>query len=233
MTIHGLQKMTLLDYPGRVACTIFTAACNLRCPFCHNAGLVTKIEAAECIDEDEVLAYLQKRKGILDGVCITGGEPTLQRDLADFIRKIKAIGYDVKLDTNGTNPALLAALMEEGLLDYVAMDIKNALGKYAKTVGLADYDTAPIQKSIDLLLKGQVDYEFRTTVVAEYHTPEDIAEIAKRIAPAKKYFLQPFVDSGNLIGSPDGLLHAPDETMLRQMLTAAQEIIPSAVLRGA
>ena len=125
MLIHGFQKMTLLDYPEKVACTIFTAACNLRCPFCHNAGLVTKIENAERIDEAEVLAYLQKRKGILDGVCITGGEPTLQKDLADFIRKIRALGYAVKLDTNGTNPAVLQSLLDEGLLDYVAMDIKN------------------------------------------------------------------------------------------------------------
>ena len=233
MTIHGFQKMTLLDYPGKVACTIFTAACNLRCPFCHNAGLVTKIENAERIDESEILAYLQKRRGILDGVCITGGEPTLQRDLPDFIRKIRALGYAVKLDTNGTNPTLLAALIDEGLVDYVAMDIKNSKEKYAATIGLADYNLAPVEKSVALLLEGRVDYEFRTTVVAEYHTPEDIASIARWTRGAPRYFLQPFVDSGNLIGSPDGQLHAPDATTLNQMLTTARAIIPDTVLRGA
>ena len=233
MIIHGFQKMTLLDYPGRVACTIFTAACNLRCPFCHNAGLVTRMDAAERIDEAEILAYLKKRQGILDGVCITGGEPTLQRDLADFIRKIKAIGYDVKLDTNGTNPALLAALIDEGLLDYVAMDIKNTPEKYAATVGAPSFDVTPIQQSIDLLLTGRVDFEFRTTVVAEYHTPEDIGEIARRLCGAPRYFIQPFVDSGNLIGSSDGQLHAPDAATLDRMCCAARVTIPATVLRGA
>ena len=233
MTIHGFQKMTLLDFPGRVACTLFTAACNLRCPFCHNAGLVTSIDSAERIDEEEIFAYLQKRQGILDGVCITGGEPTLQHDLADFIRRVRALGYAVKLDTNGTNPTLLKSLIDEGLVDTVAMDIKNAPAKYPLTVGLTDYDISSIQKSIDILLKGRVDYEFRTTVVAEYHTPEDIASIARWIEGAPRYFLQPFVDSGNLIGSSDGLLHTPDAATLDKMLSAARAIIPAAVLRGA
>ena len=233
MLIHGFQKMTLLDYPGQVACTIFTAACNLRCPFCHNAGLVTRMDAAERIDEAEILAYLKKRQGILDGVCITGGEPTLQHDLADFIRKIKSLGYAVKLDTNGTNPALLAALIDEGMLDYVAMDIKNTPEKYAATVGVPSFDVTPIQQSIDLLLTGRVDFEFRTTVVAEYHTPEDIGEITRWLAGAPRYFLQPFVDSGNLIGSSDGQLHAPDAATLDRMCCAARVTIPATVLRGA
>lgn len=233
MIIHGFQKMTLLDYPGRVACTIFTAACNLRCPFCHNAGLVTKIETDQRIDESEVLAYLQKRKGILDGVCITGGEPTLQKDLADFIRKIRALGYAVKLDTNGTNPAVLQSLLDEGLLDYVAMDIKNIPEKYAATVGVASFDVTPIRQSIDLLLAGRVDYEFRTTVVAEYHTPSDIGQIAALIAGAPRYFLQPFVDSGNLIGSPDGQLHAPDDATMDEMLSCARVTISTTARRGA
>ena len=233
MTIHGFQKMTLLDYPSKVACTLFTAACNLRCPFCHNAGLVTDIENSARIDEEEILSYLKKRQGILDGVCITGGEPTLQHDLADFIRRVKALGYAVKLDTNGTNPAVLQSLLDEGLVDYVAMDIKNSKEKYAATAGLAQLDIAPIQKSIDLLLEGRMDFEFRTTVVAEYHTPADIAEIAAWIAPAPLYFLQPFVDSGNLIGSDDGQLHAPDATTLEAMVTAARATIPTTVLRGA
>ena len=233
MLIHGFQKMTLLDYPEKVACTIFTAACNLRCPFCHNAGLVTKIESAERIDEAEVLAYLQKRKGILDGVCITGGEPTLQNDLADFIRKIRALGYAVKLDTNGTNPAVLQSLLDEGLLDYVAMDIKNTPEKYAATVGVPSFDVTPIRQSIDLLLAGRVDFEFRTTVVEEYHTPEDIGEIARWLSGAPRYFLQPFVDSGNLIGSPDGQLHAPDDATMDEMLSCARVTISTTARRGA
>lgn len=233
MIIHGFQKMTLLDYPGKVACTLFTAACNFRCPFCHNAGLVTCISADERIDTEEILAYLKKRQGILDGVCITGGEPTLQHDLPEFIRAIRALGYAVKLDTNGTSPDLLAALIDEGLVDYVAMDIKNTKEKYSTTIGLADYNLAPVEKSVALLLEGRVDYEFRTTVVAEYHTPEDIASIARWIEGAPRYFLQPFVDSGNLIGSSDGQLHAPDATTLNQMLTTARAIIPKTVLRGA
>lgn len=233
MTIHGFQKMTLLDYPEKVACTIFTAACNLRCPFCHNAGLVTKIETAERIDESEVLAYLQKRKGILDGICITGGEPTLQKDLADFIRKIRDLGYAVKLDTNGTNPAVLQSLLDEGLLDYVAMDIKNTPEKYEATVGVPSFDVTPIQQSIDLLLAGRVDFEFRTTVVAEYHTPEDIGKIARWLSGAPRYFLQPFVDSGNLIGSPDGQLHAPDDATMDAMLSCARLTISTTARRGA
>ena len=233
MIIHGFQKMTLLDYPSKVACTLFTAACNLRCPFCHNAGLVTSINAAERIDEEEILSYLKKRRGILDGVCITGGEPTLQKDLADFIRRVKALGYAVKLDTNGTNPDLLAALIDEGLLDYVAMDVKNSKQKYAATVGLADYDLASVEKSVSLLLEGRVDYEFRTTVVAEYHTPADIADIAGWIKGAPRYFIQPFVDSGNLIGSCDGMLSAPDAAILDEMVLAARAAVPATVLRGA
>ncbi len=233
MIIHGFQKMTLLDYPSKVACTLFTAACNLRCPFCHNAGLVTSINAAERIDEEEILSYLKKRRGILDGVCITGGEPTLQKDLAAFIRRVKALGYAVKLDTNGTSPDLLAALIDEGLLDYVAMDVKNSKQKYAATVGLADYDLASVEKSVSLLLEGRVDYEFRTTVVAEYHTPADIADIAGWIKGAPRYFIQPFVDSGNLIGSCDGMLSAPDAAILDEMVLAARAAVPATVLRGA
>lgn len=233
MIIHGFQKMTLLDYPGKVACTLFAAACNFRCPFCHNAGLVTCISADERIDTEEILAYLKKRQGILDGVCITGGEPTLQHDLPEFIRAIRALGYAVKLDTNGSDPELLAALIDEGLVDYVAMDIKNTKEKYPTTIGLADYNLAPVEKSVALLLEGRVDYEFRTTVVAEYHTPEDIASIARWIEGAPRYFLQPFVDSGNLIGSSDGQLHAPDVKTLDEMLHAARAIIPETVLRGA
>ena len=230
MIIHGFQKMTLLDFPTKVACTIFTAACNFRCPFCHNASLVTHLQKDARLEEADILAYLKKRQGLLDGVCITGGEPTLQDDLPDFICQIKALGYAVKLDTNGSRPDVLAELLAHGLVDYVAMDVKNAPEKYAATVGLADFDLAPIQKSIELLHAGQVEYEFRTTVTHELHTPDDIEALCRYIAPAPRYFLQPFVDSGDLIGQD---LHAPDPEILAQMLERATGILPSAGLRGA
>ena len=195
-----MQKLTLLDFPGKTAATIFTLGCNLLCPFCHNALLVTDIRVADIISEDEVLTYLKKRAGILDGVCITGGEPCLQKDLPDFIRKIKEIGLSVKLDTNGTRPDVLRALINDRLLDYVAMDIKNCREKYAETTGIPDFDLSAVEESVSLLLEGRVDFEFRTTVVRELHTPEDICKIAEWISGAPRYFLQNFVDSGNLIG---------------------------------
>ena len=230
MIIHGFQKMTLLDFPGRVACTVFTAGCNFLCPFCHNARLVTQTSEQDFVREEDVLAYLEKRKGIVDGVCISGGEPTLQPDLTDFIRKIRSMGYALKLDTNGTDPELLAELLDEGLLDYVAMDVKNTPEKYAQTVGVPKYDLTPIRQSVSLLLQGKIDYEFRTTVVRELHTPEDIAAIARWISGAPRYFLQPFVDSGCLIGQD---LHAPDDKELQDMLSAAREFLPTTAIRGA
>lgn len=228
MTVNGFQKMTLLDFPGKVACTIFLGGCNMRCPFCHNAGLVLG-DGTDTFSGEEIISYLEKRKGILDGVCITGGEPTLRRDLPEFIREIKNLGYAVKLDTNGTNPALLKSLILDGLVDYVAMDIKNSFEKYPQTVGVDNFDITPIKESIDFLLSGAVDFEFRTTVVKQLHTVEDIERIAKEISPAKKYFIQNFVDSGNLIGQG---LCARDEQTLKEMLATAQKQIPGAALRG-
>lgn len=230
MTIHGFQKMTLLDFPGRVACTIFTAGCNFRCPFCHNAGLVTHLDTAARVDEQEILSYLIKRKGILDGVCITGGEPTLQRDLPEFIRRVRELGYAVKLDTNGADPKTLGALLDEGLLDYVAMDVKNCPARYAETVGLTDFDLAPVRESVELLLHGGVDFEFRTTVADELHTPQDIGALAAWIAGAPRYFIQPFVDSGDLVG---GGMSAPSHQKLEEMLAAARQFVPAAAIRGA
>lgn len=228
MTVNGFQKMTLLDFPGKVACTIFLGGCNMRCPFCHNAGLVIG-DSTDTFSGEEIISYLEKRKGILDGVCITGGEPTLRRDLPEFIREIKNLGYAVKLDTNGTNPALLKSLILDGLVDYVAMDIKNCFEKYPQTVGVENFDITPIKESIDFLLSGAVDFEFRTTVVKQLHTVEDVERIAKEISPAKKYFIQNFVDSGNLIGQG---LCAHDEQTLKEMLATAQKQIPGAALRG-
>ncbi len=221
--------MTLLDFPGKVACTVFTGGCNLRCPFCHNAKLVTDINADEQFSADEVLRFLSKRTGLLDGVCITGGEPLLQADIKDFIIMIKKMGFKLKLDTNGFYPAKLIDLIESGLIDYAAVDIKNSDEKYDETVGVKNIDLAPLNASIDYLCRGKIDFEFRTTVVAEFHTENDIEKIAVKINRAKKYFLQNFVDSGNLIGEN---LHAADEKTLAKMLEIAQKHIPDAKLRG-
>lgn len=216
MRFYGFQKMTLLDFPGQVACTLFTGGCNMRCPFCHNALLVTELEQADDIwEEADVLAYLRRRKGLLDGVCVTGGEPTLQPGLAGFLRQVKELGYAVKLDTNGTHPGTLRALVEEGLVDYVAMDVKNSPAKYAMTAGIPETELSGVFASMDYLLGGAVDHEFRTTVVRELHTEADIAAIADRIAGARRYFLQNFKDSGSLVGSGPFTAHTPGtlETM--------------------
>ncbi len=229
MVFYGFQKLTLLDFPGKMACLLFTGGCPFRCPFCHNAGLVTDMVDAVTYDESEILSFLQKRKGLLEGVCITGGEPLMHAGLADFIRKVRSLGYAVKLDTNGAYPDRLAALIEEGLLDYVAMDIKNTPEKYAVTIGLSSCDLAAVEKSIALLKEGTVEYEFRTTVVQEFHTVEDIDEIARLIAGVPRYFLQNFVDSGHLIG---GDLHAVSSETLQEMQQKAKAFVPNTALRG-
>lgn len=228
MIFNGFQKMTLLDFPGRVACTLFAGGCNFRCPFCHNAGLVLG-GVTESYSEDEILDYLSKRKGLLDGVCITGGEPLLRSDLKEFIIKVRALGYAVKLDTNGSLPERLYELIEEGLIDYVAMDVKSSMVGYGRAVGIENFDTADIEKSIDLLLEDRVDYEFRTTVAHPLHSAEDIEALCQRIKGAKRYFIQNFVDSGNLIGEG---LSALDPEIMQQMLEIAKKYIPDTSLRG-
>ena len=190
--------MTLLDFPGRVACTVFLGGCNFRCPFCHNSEILEGTEEA-VMDDTELLAFLSKRKGILDGVCITGGEPTLQKELPQLLRSVKALGYPVKLDTNGYRPQVLKALVEEGLVDYVAMDIKNSPKEYAKTVGLSKMDISRIEESIRFLAQGNVEYEFRTTVVAQLHSEDSMASMGKWLLqtagkPVRRLFLQSFVD---------------------------------------
>lgn len=230
MLIKGLQKLTLLDFPEKMACTLFTFGCNFRCPFCHNASLVLSSRADDSIiSEEELFTLLQKRKGMLEGVCITGGEPTLQPDLPDFIRKIKAMGYAVKLDTNGYRPAVLRALIDEGLLDYVAMDIKNSLSRYPETVGISRFDTAPIEESINLLMEGRVPFEFRTTLVKGLHTPESIAEMGRRLAGNERFFLQTFEDSGDLIS--DGL-SGFDREETEALLAVLCNYVPNAQIRG-
>lgn len=201
MVFGGLQKLTLLDFPGVVACTLFTRGCNFLCPFCHNATLVNRLSESETISDTEVLSYLKKRIGILEGVCITGGEPLLHTELKDFIKEVKALGYKVKLDTNGSKPKYLKELVSEGLIDYVAMDIKNCFEKYRQTAGVDNLDLSDIEESIDFLMEGGIPYEFRTTVANGLHTVEDIERIAKRIAGADRYFIQNFLDSGNIIGA--------------------------------
>lgn len=199
MQIHGLNKTTLLDYPEHVAATIFTGGCNFCCPFCHNGELVLRPGDYPRIPEEEVFAFLKKRKGILTGVCITGGEPTLQPDLAEFIERIKELGYLVKLDTNGYRPQVLQKLLDRGLLDYVAMDIKNAREKYGRTAGVENLDIGRIEESVALLQEGRIPYEFRTTVVRELHDREDFTSIGKWLAGAWAYFLQAYQDSENVI----------------------------------
>lgn len=229
MRIDGLQKMTLLDFPGKVACTVFTGGCNFRCPFCHNALLVTELSENPDYSVDEILVFLKKRSGLLDGVAITGGEPLINPDIGDFIRSIRRLGYSVKLDTNGSYPDRLKSLVAEGLIDYVAMDIKNCREKYAETVGLKSLELSRIEESVDFLKSGAVDYEFRTTVVKEFHTVEDIRSAAEWIKGAKRYFLQNFVNSGNLI---DSSMSGVDKSVMLEMQRAAADFVPKTEIRG-
>ena len=230
MIIGGLQKLTLLDFPGCVACTVFTVGCNLRCPFCHNPDLVFNPPEDMRISEDEFFAFLGKRKGLLDGVAITGGEPLLHSDIGEFIAKIKSMGFKVKLDTNGTFPERLEKILAEGNVDYVAIDIKNTFDKYAETVGIKGFDTSPIKRSIKVLQDSGVAHEFRTTVVSPLHKAEDFGKIAKQVEGSENYFLQCFVDSGNLLNG-EGLKEMPHEE-LEKALENAKKIIPHSKIRG-
>ena len=227
MKISGLQKLTLLDYPGKMACTVFTYGCNFRCGFCHNAMLVTE-ENSDNISEDDFFAFLRKRQGILDGVCISGGEPTLQKDLPEFIGKIKDMGYSVKLDTNGSKPEVLRKLISENLVDYVAMDIKNSPGKYSLTCS-CEVDMVPIKESVSIIMESGINHEFRTTTVRELHSAEDFAEIAEWLKGDSKYFLQQFVDSGNLIGENLSPLSKDEITTLADSI---RNKLPNVTIRG-
>lgn len=200
MKIGGLQKLTLLDYPGKTACTVFLQGCNFRCPYCHNGGLVLPTEEDELLDEEEFFEFLKKRVKILDGVCVTGGEPLLQKEIIPFLQRIKSFGYEIKLDTNGSFPEKLKEICEMGLIDYVAMDIKHVPEKYPKAIGCQNISMDTICSSVEYLMSGSVDYEFRTTLVKGIHNPEDMDGIAEWIQGARRYFLQNFKDSGNLVG---------------------------------
>ena len=231
MKVTGIQKLTLLDYPGVVACTVFTAGCNFRCPFCHNAMLVLPEQIDdECLTDDEVFGFLKKRRGVLDGVAVTGGEPLLHADMPEFLARVKELGYKIKLDTNGSNPELLSEIVKNKLVDRVAMDIKNAPEEYARTIGLKSFDIAPVERSKEMLLRGDIDYEFRTTVVKGIHTKESLIGAAKWIEGAKEYYLQQFKDSGNLI-LPDGL-SAYDEKQMHTLADAVRDYVPTVGVRG-
>lgn len=228
MIIKGLQKTTLLDFPGKVACTVFTGGCNFRCPFCHNASLVLSPAELPDLSEEEFFDFLTKRRGILDGVCITGGEPLLQKDIIPFLERIRALGFGIKLDTNGSFPEKLRQIVDLGLVDYIAMDIKNCREKYDISAGTGSY-TDSVFESIEYIMSCGIPYEFRTTVVKELHTSEDILNIAKSIKGANGYFLQTFEDSGELIGSG---FSAHDPTTMKEMLELVKPYVKNSALRG-
>ena len=227
--IYGLQKLTLLDYPGRMAATVFTGGCNFRCPFCHNKGLVFLNENETEISTDVILDYLEQRKKMLDGVCITGGEPLLHEGLEDFIRQIRERGLQIKLDTNGSRFAKLKDLIEKGLIDYVAMDIKNTKDRYSMTIGLEEYDLGEIEKSVAYLKEGHVDYEFRTTVVKEFHEEADFNEICKWLKGARRYYLQNFEDQGHCIRAG---LHSLEREKLKEIEETLRPYVEYVALRG-
>lgn len=229
MKIHGFQTLTLLDYPGQVACTVFLGGCNFRCPFCQNGNLVLQPELEPVLGEEQIFEHLKKRRGILKGVCITGGEPTLAPDLEDFIRRIRSLGYLVKLDTNGYRPEVLEVLLRKKLLDYVAMDIKNSPGRYAETAGLPGLDVLRIQDSVELLKKGETDYEFRTTVARELHGREELLQIGRWLAGSRRYFLQNYRDSDAVI-CPEFTGYSREQLeRFREMLLP---LIPEVGIRG-
>jgi len=262
MKIHGLNKLTLLDYPGHMACLIFTGACNYRCPFCHNASLVLNPNSQPAISEEEIFAFLQTRRGVLEGVCISGGEPTLQADLPEFIRKIRAMDFHIKLDTNGSRPGILKSLLDEGLLDYVSMDIKNAPNKYLLSIGIPEeprdteaisagntssanptgttkdalcFDnliTDSVRQSAVLLMQSGIPYEFRTTVVKELHSEEDLLTIGKWLNGAKAYYLQSFRDSETLVGAAPGQFHAYEPEQMRTFRDRLKPYFETVEIRG-
>lgn len=234
MKIAGLQKLTLLDYPGKVACTVFLPGCNFRCPFCHNSGILSA-GAPEALSEDALLAFLQKRRGLLDGVCITGGEPTLQAGLSDLLKKIKAMGYCVKLDTNGSRPEVLKALAADRLVDYVAMDVKNAPRRYGDTIGISGIALDRIEESIRFLLSCGIEHEFRTTVVEEFHDEESILAMGQWLSALvpgtlpNRLFLQPYRDSPQVLS---GGLHTPEKRRLQRFVRLLEPFVRQVSLRG-
>lgn len=229
MRICGLQKMSMVDYPGKLAATVFTGGCNLRCPFCHNAGLVTHLEDSPRMEQEEILRFLRSRKSLLDAVVLSGGEPLLQPGAAEFLSSVREMGFLVKLDTNGCYPQVLKPILDRGLVDYVAMDIKNCPGKYGQTVGIPGFDLTPVEESFRILKESGVEFELRTTVSRELHTCEDIAAIGQWLGPVKTYFLQNFEDSGDVIAQG---LHGFEEAEMGALADAARFWAETVGIRG-
>ena len=225
MNISGFLPLTLLDFPGRTACTVFFSGCNLRCPFCHNAALISG--DAPQIGEDAFFDFLRQRQGLLDGVCVSGGEPLLQSDMADFLRVIKGLGFEIKLDTNGTLP--LRGLLGTGLVDYIAMDLKNSLAEYPKSVGVFKFNPEILLDNIEALRGSGLEYEFRTTVVKGLHTSASLLDAAKLILPGEKWFLQQYKDSGNISGKGLSAFTSAEMESFRSKLA---RFVPSVQLRG-
>ena len=228
MVIHGIQKLTLVDYPGHPAAILFTGDCNFRCPFCQNASLVLSSSSEPLIADEEIFSFLTKRKGMLDGVVVTGGEPTLQKDLIPYLGRLKGLGYLVKLDTNGYRPDVLEKAMESGYVDYVAMDIKTSLDEYPVVAGIKNLDVSRIERSVELLKTGAVDYEFRTTVVEPLHHKENFEKIGELLKGCRRYYLQSFVDSGNIIGKN---CFPPSQEQLKNYLKTVSNYIESVSIR--
>jgi len=229
MQIYGFNKLTLLDYPGHLAAILFLGGCNMKCPFCQNASLVLNPTAQLPIPEEEVFALLEKRKNLLEGVCISGGEPTLYPDLPAFIKKIKHLGYKVKLDTNGLNPSMIKALVNDKLIDYIAIDIKNSKENYSQTCGIPYIDISKLEESVTYLLSSSLEYEFRTTVIKELHTENDMLAIGQWIQGAKAYYLQSYKDSGDIIRPG---LHGHSKETLTQFTTLLAPYVEHVALRG-
>ena len=229
MKIQGLQKLTLLDFPGKMACTLFTGGCNFQCPFCQNGELVFHTGQQSQITQEELYHFLEKRRSLLDGVCISGGEPLMHPEIEELAKKVKEKGFAVKIDTNGSYPQRLIKMVREGLVDYVAMDIKNAQDKYAQTAGVANLDLSPILQSVAFLLSDQIDYEFRTTVVKEFHTIGDFEKIGDWLKGARRYFLQQFVDSDCVIQAG---LHACSLEEMKAFQAVLSPQIPHTYIRG-
>lgn len=229
MKICGFQKLTLLDYPGKTAATIFCGGCNFRCPFCHNGDLVLNSDTMEELSKEEIISFLSKRKGLLDGVCITGGEPLIWQDIRDFIKEIKELGFLIKLDTNGYYPDRLKSVSQSGNIDYIAMDIKNSPHRYSLTSGLENFDIKRIEESVEFIKNSGIDHEFRTTVVKGFHTENEMEEIGKWLLGEKRYFIQPYKESEKVI---DKSLSGFDPSELEKLLEAVKKYIPTAELRG-
>lgn len=228
MFVCGTENVSLVDYNEKIATVVFTAGCNMRCPFCHNAELVLCSDEDYRIDEKEIFDFLSKRRSVIDAVVISGGEPTLQKDLPRFIRDVRSMGLAVKLDTNGLRPDILKSLLDEKLLDYVAMDIKNSREKYSLTAGV-NVDMAKILESIRLIMTCAPDYEFRTTVIREFHTEEDFKDIADMIAGAKRYYIQKYKDADTCF---EHGFHAPEYAQAAAFKDIVSSTVKEVRLRG-